>query len=62
MELKPCPFCACARIEVYENPNNQLRKFGIEQYKVCCVNCAAQLFRGKKEEAIEAWNRRADHV
>lgn len=61
MELKPCPFCGCTRIEVYPNPNNELRYYGIEQYKVSCVNCAAQLYRGEKEEAIEAWNRRADN-
>ena len=59
-ELKPCPFCGCAQIEVYANPNNALKHFGIEQYKVCCVNCAAQLYRGKKQEAIDAWNRRAE--
>ena len=61
-ELKPCPFCGGTRIEVYHNPNNKLRYFGIEQYNVSCVCCAAQLCRQKKDEAIEAWNRRADNV
>ena len=59
-ELKPCPFCGWSNIAVYANPNNTLKRYGVEQYKVCCVNCAAQLYRGKKQEAIDAWNRRAE--
>lgn len=58
-ELRPCPFCGGTQIEVYHNPNNKLMYFGIEQYKVSCLRCAAQLHREKKEEAIAAWNRRA---
>lgn len=57
-EMKRCPFCGGSRIKVYPNPNKDLRDLGIEQYKVSCVNCAAQIFRAGKEEAIEAWNRR----
>ena len=59
-ELKPCPFCGNPLIKVYHNPNKDLRYTGIEQYKVSCVHCAAQLCRAGKEEAIEAWNRRAE--
>ena len=59
-ELKKCPFCGGSRIKVYPNPNKDLRDLGIEQYKVSCVNCAAQLCRAGKEEAIEAWNRREE--
>lgn len=61
-KMKPCPFCGSVRIEVYLNPNNDLMKYGIEQYKVSCVECAAQLYRGDKSEAIEAWNRRSDNA
>lgn len=59
-ELKPCPFCGGSRIKVYPNPNKDLRYLGIEQYKISCLHCAAQLYRAKKKEAIEAWNRRAE--
>lgn len=59
-ELKSCPFCGGSRIKVYRSQNKKLRYLGIEQYKVSCVKCAAQLCRAKKEEAIKAWNMRAE--
>lgn len=56
-ELKPCPFCggkAKIRSEKYWQPN--VRR------NVICTNCFANTGWYKTEdEAIEAWNRRAEH-
>lgn len=51
-ELKPCPFCGDKTVYVYWRE---------EQYFVSCNNCDCE--GGKQdtqEEAIKAWNRRAD--
>lgn len=57
-ELKPCPFCGgeaevIKAHQIFERP-----------YVVICKNtkCRASLgeFSSTREEAIEAWNRRAD--
>lgn len=55
-ELKSCPFCGNVP---------QLRQIG-EEWKVECisVDCEAlpsTYFHDTKEEAIEAWNRRASN-
>lgn len=52
-ELKPCPFCGDNHVEVYIDPD-----FRFDRYKVCCVKCAAQIYRGDKDKAVEAWNTR----
>lgn len=54
IELKPCPFCG-GKADIYEPDVD------IETHLVYCTKCQAetQLF-AKREEAIEAWNRRAD--
>lgn len=66
-ELKPCPFCGCKTIRI--------NAYGFGQYSAQCVGCFVETARsfgsnacyynGKvmqkgKEEAIEAWNRRAE--
>ena len=53
MELNPCPFCGCKKVEVYKDPIAQIKR-----YKAVCLICSAQIYRGGKQEAIEAWNRR----
>lgn len=52
-ELKPCPFCGGEAVRKCIFPN---RYFFVE-----CKNCHVSLpFKGTKEEAIEAWNRRVN--
>ena len=49
-ELKPCPFCG----------GNNLSVEGITFYWVECTDCNASIAGNEtKEEAVEAWNRRA---
>ena len=52
-ELKPCPFCGCNKIEVHRDV-----EAAITRYRGVCWDCVAQIYRGTKEEVIEAWNRR----
>ena len=49
-ELKPCPFCGCEADDYC----------GFAYSEVYCINCNAQIQRDSIEEAIEAWNRRAE--
>lgn len=50
-ELKPCPFCGeKSRIDMYKH-----------FYRVLCTNCPALTeWLYSEQEAIEAWNTRAD--
>lgn len=51
--LKPCPFCGEKAKHVYF-------KF-TDTHSVLCRNCGAESYEfGTEEEAIEAWNRRAN--
>lgn len=58
-ELKPCPFCG-EQAEVYETPSNGYTI--VARHDDCC--CFSNLMWGRgyetEEEAIEAWNRRAN--
>ena len=52
-ELKPCPFCGGEPI---------LIKNGVGNYQVACDNCEVRQYayaHKSKEDASEAWNRRA---
>ena len=57
-DLKPCPFCGSETISIAQTMLEPA-SLGIMTYKVCCVRCAAQIYRGKREDAIAEWNRRA---
>ena len=56
-ELLPCPFCGSTNLRVAQNY--------LERYSILCVDCTMIVFgrddtdRGKKDELVEAWNRRA---
>lgn len=59
IKLKPCPFCGSKNIKLYHTECEVNGE---------CQNCGAssgyRIFWGKKptkEEAAEAWNRRADN-
>lgn len=49
-KLKPCPFCG-----------GEARFANTDENWIACVDCGAETtFFDTKEEAIEAWNRRAN--
>lgn len=54
-ELKPCPFCGSKEVRMRFDSV-------IESYYVTCKKCGAEVsqFYGLKDEAVEAWNRRAN--
>ena len=66
-QLKPCPFCGRTNKLIIHEVSHLLDGTGIKQYTVVCnasgdntgcgANCGYWHFT--KQEAIEAWNRRA---
>ena len=54
-ELKPCPFCGGKAIFVGGSLCDHR-----QVYIACENNCVEQCFIKPREEAIEAWNRRAE--
>ena len=58
-ELKPCPFCggeAFVCEYLYSCEPGRIVMYGVE-----CNGCHTTTFEGNsKQEAIEAWNRRAE--
>ena len=49
--LKHCPFCG---------RKAEISKYGLSSYSVVCENCGAEApARLSRDEAIDAWNRRA---
>lgn len=63
-ELKPCPFCGNTKMLVYEEKG----RFGFTEWIVECDShyCACQPTAHDsyqtKEEAVEAWNTRAERT
>lgn len=60
-ELKPCPFCG-AKAQTFESNRHPRFRFGVEcslTNGFCWVYPQTDLFE-TEEEAIEAWNRRAN--
>lgn len=55
MELKPCPFCGRNAVTVVDDATEEM--FGVK-----CFNCGGMIDAKKEtlDEAIEAWNRRAE--
>lgn len=61
-ELKPCPFCGSkwANVKYVNNPFDRHHIYG--GFAAYCDDCGATTKHFKTEqEAIEAWNRRADN-
>ncbi len=59
-ELKPCPFCGGNDIQI-----DEMESFWDKNetsWRVLCINCIAETAGDTKEQAIAAWNRRADHI
>ena len=58
-ELKPCPFCGYVpKVETYEDMFQRIT-FGIECHGADCDIQPFTACYADKQEAIEAWNRRA---
>lgn len=59
-ELKPCPFCGSHNVLLrhYDPYDGYHGDCGV--WEAWCVICEANIERRQEEEAIEAWNRRAD--
>lgn len=58
IKLKPFPFCGCTGVEILEDENKSL----YYRYMAQCQKCGANAKLGRtKEEAVEAWNRSAEH-
>jgi len=66
-DLKPCPFCGGASFflvhEEYElEPKSEVTANKSVTYKVFCLECGCGTpYMRSKDEAIEAWNRRASN-
>lgn len=63
-ELKPCPFCGGEAEEKYVKRKKLLAKFRYPYVThvpyICCKVCSASSHvKWTREDAIEAWNRRA---
>lgn len=58
-ELKKCPFCG-GEAEAYSYDAYDGYQGDLAVWRVQCQQCRAFIQRGTKEEAIEAWNRRAE--
>lgn len=58
-KLMPCPFCGSKAVTDYDNGPYAT---GPElSYGIICLRCGARTeLRDTKDEAIAAWNRRAD--
>lgn len=58
IELNPCPFCGGKGVEILEDEN----KYLYFRYRAQCQKCGATAkLCHTKEEALKAWNRRANH-
>lgn len=60
-ELKPCPFCG-GEAAVYWHCRIVKHKAAQTHYRCGCKECGLRFpkYSGTGEEAIEAWNRRAE--
>lgn len=63
-ELKPCPFCGSKAIIRVIDPHTHI----FSDMPDCdgstfieCANCTCVISGGTRQEAAEAWNRRADN-
>ena len=71
MELKPCPFCGCSDVSIVNFGDPHKRDWRVlcdNNECMCMVDFVKTVKTARgikdyfptKEEAIEAWNRRAD--
>jgi len=60
-KLKPCPFCGNTSVDIRE-PYSQELGLMLKYFIVCLGGCKCECIYevSHKQEAIEAWNKRAD--
>ena len=58
-ELKPCPFCG-GKAEIYQYDPFDGYQGDCSMNIVHCTRCGAAFERRRKEQAMDAWNRRAN--
>ena len=59
IELKPCPFCG-GKAWSFQNDPLHKNDEAFYVYGVLC-DCGASILKNRMEDAIEAWNRRAEN-
>lgn len=59
-ELKRCPCCGSEKITVIRDDPFDGYQGDCSYYIVQCRRCGLRIDRRRKQEAIEAWNRRAE--
>lgn len=57
--LKPCPFCGSKKTICFCGDPYDGYQGTCYTWQVSCNDCGANIVRGKQQEVIEAWNRRA---
>lgn len=59
--LKPCPFCGGEKLYFHSYEPYYGYQGDLTAYRIVCASCGAKLERKEAEEAMKAWNRRADN-
>lgn len=63
-ELKPCPFCGAEAVINTIEPHSHIFA-PMPDYEggtfIECTGCTCVISGGTRQEAVEAWNRRADN-
>ncbi len=59
-KLKPCPFCGSESIDMYCYDPYDGYQGNLSRWEICCMSCEVKLERVKREDAVNAWNRRAN--
>lgn len=60
-ELKSCPFCG-EQPEIRKYPDLEGAQYSVDCLNDSCQVCACCVLMNTKEEAIEAWNTRAERT
>ncbi|MBQ7873744.1 MAG: Lar family restriction alleviation protein [Oscillospiraceae bacterium] len=58
-ELKPCPFCG-GRARVIQSDPLEKGKKEFYVFGVYCTDCGGLMRKCAEEDAVKAWNRRAE--
>lgn len=59
-KLKPCPCCGQTKLFNYWFDPYDGYQGDCSQFVIRCTECGLSMTKRKEEDAVEAWNRRAD--